>query len=456
MARTLFDKLWDAHLVEADETGESLLYVDRLCMHERTGSIAMRSLIERGLDVRRPEHAYCVMDHTVDTKPGRSDRTPAPGGEAFITSARGSARDLGLRLFDVQDQDQGISHLVSAEQGFALPGLSLVCPDSHTCTLGALGTLAIGVGASQVEHALATSCVRLPRPEGMRVTFDGVLAPMVTAKDMALHLIAEVGADAAHGAAVEFCGPAVRALPIEARMTLCNMAVEFAAFTALVAPDEKTFEYLAGRRYAPRDLPIEAWRALKTDQDGTFAHEVRIDASAIRPRVTWGTSPDQGVAIDDAVPQPADADDKKALDYMGLVAGVRMMDLAVDAAFIGSCTNSRLGDLRAAARILRHRRVAPGVAAVCVPGSTPVKRQAEAEGLHHVFRDAGFEWRESGCSMCFYAGGETFGAGRRVITSTNRNFEGRQGPGVRSHLASPEVVAASAVRGSISSPEWLA
>ena len=455
MAHTLFDKLWDAHLVASDEAGESLIYVDRVCMHERTGSIAMQSLIERGLEVRRPEHAYCVMDHTVDTRPGRGDATPAPGGEAFIASARGSAHALGLRIFDVNDDDQGISHLVSAEQGFAVPGVTLVCPDSHTCTLGALGALAIGVGASQVEHALATSCVRLTKPEAMRIRFDGILAPWVTAKDMALHLIAEYGADAAKGTAVEYSGSAVQALSVEARMTLCNLAVEFAAFTALIAPDDKTIAYVSGRRYAPRPLPTDAWRSLDSDACAEFAHEISIDASRIRPRVTWGTSPDQGIAVDGIVPEPASRDAKKALDYMGLSHGTRMTDVDIDAAFIGSCTNSRLGDLRAAARILRNRRVAPGVAAVCVPGSTHVKREAEAEGLDQVFRDAGFEWRESGCSMCFYAGGETFGPGKRVVTSTNRNFEGRQGPGVRSHLASPEVVAASAVRGAISSPEML-
>jgi len=455
VARTLFDKLWDAHVVASDEAGESLLYVDRVCMHERTGSIAMQSLIERGLDARRRAHAYCVMDHTVDTRPGRGDATQAPGGEIFIASARGSAQALGLRIFDVNDDDQGISHLVSAEQGFALPGVTLVCPDSHTCTLGALGALAIGVGASQVEHALATSCVRLAKPDVMRVIFDGVLAPWVTAKDMALHLIAEFGADAAKGSAVEYCGSTIDALSIEARMTLCNLAVEYAAFTALIAPDEKTVEYVSGRRYAPNCLPVDAWQALKSDPSAEFTRELHIDASSIRPRITWGTSPDQGVAVDGAVPQPVNRDAKKALDYMGITQGTRMTDLDIDAAFIGSCTNSRLGDLRAAARILRNRHIAPGVEAVCVPGSTRIKREAEAEGLDKVFRDAGFEWRESGCSMCFYAGGETFGAGKRVVTSTNRNFEGRQGPGVRSHLASPEVVAASAVRGSISSPELL-
>lgn len=455
MRRTLFEKLWARHLVDDDEAGESLLYVDRVCMHERTGSIAMQSLMDRGLPVRRPQQAFCVMDHTVDTHAGRGDTTRIPGGETFILAARSSAHTLGVKLFDVNDADQGISHLVSAEQGVALPGISLVCPDSHTCTLGAIGALAIGVGASQVEHALATSCVRLAKPEVMRVTFDGQLAPWVTAKDMVLHLIAQEGAGAATGAAIEYGGSTVRNLPIEARMTLCNMAVEFSAFTSLIAPDEKTFEYVRGRPYAPTPLPLAEWQSLKSDAGAAFAREISLDASKIRPRVTWGTSPEHGVAIHDSVPEPANADAQNALDYMGLKPGVRIRDLAIDAAFIGSCTNSRLSDLRSAASILRNRRVAPGVAAVCVPGSTGVKRAAEAQGIDRVFRDAGFEWRESGCSMCFYAGGETFGPGKRVITSTNRNFEGRQGPGVRSHLASPELVAASAVRGTISSPDML-
>ena len=455
MPQTLFEKLWDRHLIGMDETGESLLYVDRVCMHERTGSIAMQSLMERGLPVRRPKQAFCVMDHTVDTYPGRGDQTRIPGGEAFIVSARSSAQSLGLTLFDVNDADQGISHLVSAEQGFALPGISLVCPDSHTCTLGAVGALALGVGASQVEHALATSCIRLSKPNVMRVTFEGQLAPWVTAKDMVLHLIAEEGAAAARGAAVEYGGSTVESLPVEARMTLCNMAVEFSAFTGLIAPDEKTFAYVEGRPHAPVPLPREEWQSLRSDADAEFMREIRIDASTIRPRVTWGTSPEHGVSIHDSVPEPTNADAERALGYMGLEPGLRMKDLAVDAAFIGSCTNSRLSDLRAAANILRNRRVARGVAAVCVPGSTGVKRAAEAEGIDRIFLDAGFEWRESGCSMCFYAGGETFGPGKRVITSTNRNFEGRQGPGVRSHLASPELVAASAIRGTISSPDML-
>ena len=443
-------------MVETDAAGESLLYVDRIAMHERTGSIAMQSLFQRRLPVRRPQHAYCVMDHTVDTRLGRSDSTQIPGGEAFILSARGFAGQLGVRLFDVNDEDQGISHLVSAEQGFAVPGIVLVCPDSHTCTLGALGALAFGVGASQVEHALATSCIRLSRPKVMRVTFEGSLGAWVTAKDMVLQLIAEHGASAAAGAVVEYAGSTVDALDVEARMTLCNMAVEYSASTALIAPDAKTLDYVAKRPDAPNPLPLDDWATLASDEDAKFDDEIHVDAATIRPRVTWGTSPEHGAPVSECIPDPVNSDQQRALDYMHLKPGADLTDITVDAAFIGSCTNARLSDLRAAADILRNRRVAPGVSAVCVPGSTAVKRAAEAEGLDQVFLRAGFEWRESGCSMCFYAGGETFGTGKRVITSTNRNFEGRQGPGVRSHLASPSVVAASAVRGAISTPDMLA
>ena len=451
--RTLFDKLWDSHCIETDAEGEGLLYVDRLCLHERTGSIALAELTARGQSVRRPRHVFCMMDHIVDTRPGRGDATPVPGGEDFIARQRLGAARFGLRLFDIGDADQGIGHLVGAEQGIALPGLTVACPDSHTCTLGALGCLAFGIGTSDTEHVLATSTLRLARPGTLQVAIAGGLSGPATAKDLALALIAEHGVAGGLGAAVEFGGEAVAGLDLEARMTLCNMAVEFGAATALVAPDDKTFAYVAERPYAPRALPLTAWRALRTDADAAFDNSLCVDANAVRPRVTWGTSPHQGIEVDSRVPAPGDAADRRALDYMGLAPGTALTAVPIDAAFIGSCTNARLSDLRLAAAVLRNRRVAPGVAAVCVPGSSQVKRAAEAEGLHRTFRAAGFEWRESGCAMCFYAGGETFGPGKRVVTTTNRNFEGRQGPGTRSHLASPAVVAASAIRGRIASPE---
>ncbi len=455
MPDTLFDKLWNSHCIETDENGDSLLYIDRVCLHERTGGLALTSLEERKLSVRRPEQAFCMMDHVLDTHPGRGDRTAVPGGQEFVVRTREGAAAFGLRAFDVTDPDQGISHAVSAEQGIALPGLSLVCPDSHTCTLGALGTLALGIGSSETEHALATSTLWFAKPGNQRVLIDGRLGPDASAKDLALFLIAEHGADGGAGMAIEFDGGAVRSLDIEARMTLCNMAVEFAAVTAVIAPDQKVFDAVHGRPYAPPQPPVAYWRTLKSDAGAQFEKTIRLDARAVGARVTWGTSPQQGVEVTGRVPVPRDRDAQRALDYIGLAPGTPMCEVPIDAAFIGSCTNARLSDLHSAAQVLRNRRVAPGVAAVCVPASSRIKQAAEAEGLDRIFRDAGFEWRESGCSLCFHAGGEGFAPGERVITTTNRSFEGRQGPGVRSHLASPAVVAASAVRGRIGTPSMI-
>ena len=455
VVRTLFDKLWDGHCIAVDDNGEALLYIDRVVVHERTGSIALDSLENDGRTVRHPEHAFCVVDHIVDTRPGRGDDTLVPGGREFIVATRRHAGAFGLRLFDVGDMDQGICHLVSAEQGIALPGLSLACSDSHTCTLGALGTLAFGIGTSEAEHVLATSTLRLTKPDNLNVVVDGTVDHFVSAKDLALSLIAEHGVAGGRAAAVEFSGEAVTALPLDGRMTLCNMATEFGAVTALVRPDEKVFAETANARYSPGEPPLDYWRSLRSDDDAGFDRTIRFDADSVQPQVTWGTSPEHGINIGDRVPVPTDAAQHRALAYTGLEPGSSIAGVPIDAAFIGSCTNSRLTDLRSAAQVLRHRRVARGVAAVCVPGSGRVKRAAESEGLDKVFRDAGFEWRESGCSMCFYAGGETFGAGKRVITTTNRNFENRQGEGTRSHLASPAVVAASAVRGRITHPRDL-
>lgn len=435
-----------------------MLNIDRVFLHERTGSIALMGLQESGHDVVAPESVFCTMDHIVSTKPGRTDSTEMPGGEAFISATRQAAKKAGITLFDLDHQDQGIVHVISPELGIALPGTSFVCPDSHTCTLGALGALAWGIGSTDGEHALATKTLRVKKPQSMRVTFSGELAPGVTAKDMILHLIGEHGTDGASGYAVEFAGDAIEALSIEARMTLCNMAVEFSAFTGLIAVDDKTISYVEGRRYAPKnelwDAAVEYWQSLKSDSGCHFDREIEIDASSISPSVTWGTSPKDTVAISGSVPQLHDEPAKRsamqrALRYMGLQPGTPMQDLTIDAAFIGSCTNSRLSDLRAVAEYLKGKKVASSVSAICVPGSSSVKRAAEAEGIDKVLIDAGFEWRESGCSMCFYAGGETFGPEKRVISSTNRNFEGRQGPNTRTHLASPLSVAASACAGHI-------
>ena len=419
-------------------------------LHERTGAAALNSLRTAGRKVADPARAFATMDHIVDTRPGRGDATTMPGGTAFITETRAACREAGITLFDIGSPDQGIVHVVSPELGIVLPGLTLVAPDSHSCTQGAVGALAWGIGSTEAEHALATGALRLTRPKTMRVTFDGAAPANVTPKDMALALIVAHGAAGGQGFAVEFAGGAVRGLPMEGRMTLCNMATEFAAFTGIVAPDEVTFAWLKGRRYAPEgalwDRALADWRALASDADAAFDREIAIDAGALRPMVSWGTSPAQSVAIDGVVPADAPV---RALDYMALAPGQRLAGLAIGAAFIGSCTNSRLADLEAAAAIVRGRRVADGVRAIVVPGSSAVKRAAEAQGLDRVFADAGFEWRESGCSMCFYAGGESFGPGERVISSTNRNFESRQGPGTRTHIASPATVAASAIAGCI-------
>jgi 3-isopropylmalate/(R)-2-methylmalate dehydratase large subunit len=457
--RTLFEKLWSLHLVQELGDGAALIAIDRVFLHERTGSVALKSLAASGRPVADPARVFCTMDHIVDTTPGRGDATRMPGGSAFILETRAAAEAAGIRLFDVRDPLQGIVHVISPELGIVLPGATVVCPDSHTCTQGALGAFAFGIGSTEAEHALATGTLRVNRPKTMRVRFEGRLPPQVTPKDMTLALISQYGSAGGNGYAVEYAGSAVQELDIEGRLTLCNMATEFSAVTGFVAPDDKTFEYLRGRRYAPQgadfDVAVAAWRELRSDPAAQFDREIVIDASTLAPMITWGTSPQHAVAVTDCVPDQAASGATpeayaRALAYMDLTPGISMQSLTIDAAFIGSCTNSRISDLRRAAAILRHRKVAPGVRAICVPGSMSVKRQAEAEGLDAVFREAGFEWRESGCSMCFFAGGESFGARERVVSSTNRNFESRQGPETRTHIASPEIVAASAIMGRIS------
>jgi 3-isopropylmalate/(R)-2-methylmalate dehydratase large subunit len=415
-------------------------------LHERTGAAALKAMAAAGRAVLDPARVFAVMDHIVDTRPGRGDATMMPGGQAFITETRDACRAAGIRLFDVNDPDQGITHVISPELGIVLPGLTLVAPDSHTCTQGAFGALAWGIGSSEAEHAMVTGTLRMKRPQTMRVTFDGALTAGVTAKDMILHLIEAHGAGGGSGYVVEFAGDAVTMLDMEARMTLCNMATEFAAVTGIIAPDGVTRDDVRGRRYAPDPLPD--WSDLRSDDGALFDCDIKIAAGAIEPMVSWGTSPEQSIGIGGVVPQGPD----RVHDYIGLKAGQSIAGVPINAAFIGSCTNARLSDLRRAASILEGRKVASGLKALVVPGSSAIKRAAEAEGLDRIFTDAGFEWRESGCSLCFYAGGEGFAPGSRVISSTNRNFEGRQGPGIRTHLASPEVVAASALAGVIAAP----
>jgi 3-isopropylmalate/(R)-2-methylmalate dehydratase large subunit len=465
--KTLVDKLWDAHTVAELGNGASLLAIDRIMLHERTGGVALQSLKTRGRPVLAPHQAFCTMDHVIDTFVGRSDDTVMPTGRAFITATRDAALEAGIQLFDIGDPRQGIVHVISPELAIVLPGATLVCPDSHTCTQGAFGALAWGIGSTEAEHALATSTLRMTRPKQMRVVVEGRLSPGVTAKDLALHILGKLSAAGARAHAVEFAGDAISALNLDGRQTLCNMATELAAFSAIIAPDDLVFDYLRGRPYAPVGdewAKAEAyWRTLKSDPDAHFDKTATFDAADVAPMITWGTSPQQVVGIGAAVPaygEVADRDSREAYDralkYMDLEPGRAMSQVPINAAFIGSCTNSRITDLRRAAAILEGRKVAPGVKAICVPGSSSVKKQAEDEGLDEIFRAAGFEWRESGCSMCFFAGGESFGFRERVVTSTNRNFESRQGPETRSHLASPETVAASAIAGRLADPRELA
>lgn len=431
-----------------------------MLLHERTGSVALRGLAAKGRPVIDPARVFAVTDHIVDTLPGRTG-TLVPGGEGFLSATREECARAGIRLFDIDDPDQGIVHVISPELGIVLPGSTLVCPDSHTCTQGAMGALAWGIGSTEAEHALTTGTLRLRRPRTMRVTFDGVLPAGVGPKDMMLALIAAHGAGGGRAHAVEFAGDAVTALDVEGRLTLCNMATEFSAMTGFVAPDDKVFAYLEGRRFVPKGdewaKAVASWRELASDPGASFDRDITLDASKLAPMVSWGTSPQNSIAIDSRIPGlgeniPSSESHARALAYMGFDGGEQLAGTPIDVAFIGSCTNSRLSDLRRSAAIVKDRHVAPGLRAIVVPGSMAVRRAAEAEGLDRIFTDAGFEWQMSGCSHCFYAGGPGFAPGTRVISSTNRNFEGRQGPGVRTHIASPETVAASAIRGAIADP----
>ena len=460
MSLTLVDKLWNAHEVQRLSEHRSLLYIDRVFLHERTGSVALRELELKQRKVRVPGHVFCTMDHIVDTTPGRSDTTLMPSGEDFIVATRSSAHEASIRLFDIDDPDQGIVHVLSPELGIALPGSTLICPDSHTCTLGGIGALAWGVGSTETEHALATSTLRVERPRNCRITLDGQLPPWITPKDLILYVIRELSASGGQGYAVEFAGSAIECLSVEGRLTLCNMATELSAFTGIVAPDQKVIDYFREREFAPSyqhwDLAAAHWADLKSDPGAAFDRDIRLDISHLKPQISWGISPEHTIDASDLIPAPADATSAeqysswaKAQAYMQLKPGTRLEDYSIDAAFFGSCTNSRLSDLRLAADYLRRSgsRVAPAVKALCVPGSGRVKRAAEAEGIDEVFRQAGFEWREPGCSLCFFAGGERFDDGSRVISTTNRNFEGRQGLRVKTHLASPLSVVASACAG---------
>jgi 3-isopropylmalate/(R)-2-methylmalate dehydratase large subunit len=455
--RTLTDKIWDAHLVSA-ETAETpaVLYVDLHLVHEVTSPQAFAELRGRGLRVRRPERTVATMDHAIPTRLGADGRRALPVGAALeqVTALERNCRDFGVPLYPVGDERQGIVHVIGPELGLTHPGSTIVCGDSHTSTHGAFGVLAFGIGTTEVSHVLATQCLLQRRPKTFAVEFTGALAKGVGAKDLILSLIARIGTAGATGHALEYRGSAIRSLTMDERMTVCNMSIEAGARAGLVAPDDTTFQYLAGRPFAPSgdawDSALARWRSLPGDEGAAFDRELRIDAVAVEPMITWGTSPGMGVAVRGVVPDPnGDASLEKALRYMGLEAGKPLLGRKIDVVFIGSCTNSRLGDLREAAHVLRGRHVAAGVTALVVPGSQSVKKQAEAEGLDRVFREAGAEWREPGCSMCLAMNEDRLQPGQYAVSTSNRNFEGRQGPGGRTFLASPTTAAAAAVTGAI-------
>jgi 3-isopropylmalate/(R)-2-methylmalate dehydratase large subunit len=454
---TLFDKIWNSHTVKDLGDGWVLLHIDRQLLHDLSGPSALLEIREKGLPVHDPHLVFATPDHLVSSASHRT-ASSSDVGAAMLDILKSESESAGIPFFDLGQVGQGIVHVIGPELGIVLPGLTVICGDSHTCTNGALGALAFGVGSSQIAQALATQVLLQQRPKQLRISIEGALAPGVTAKDLALHLIGQFGASAGVGHAIEYAGPVIDAMAMDERLTLCNLTVELGARFGLIAPDETTIEWIAGRRFAPHgndvDAAKEAWRDLRTDDDASFDREEAVDASLVVPTVTWGTSPEHAVGIDGTVPDPALAADDRtrdawqtALDFMGLVAGQAVADIPIDWVFIGSCANSRLSDLRAAADVAQGHRVAEGVTAWIVPGSEQVRRDAEAEGLDQIFRAAGFEWRRPGCSMCVAANGDRVPPGARCVSTSNRNFVGRQGPGARTHLASPAMAAAAAVHG---------
>jgi 3-isopropylmalate/(R)-2-methylmalate dehydratase large subunit len=457
MPRTLFEKLWDAHVVHQSQGQPSLLYIDLHLVHEVTSPQAFDGLRAAGRQVRRPDLTVATIDHNLPT----TDRS-LPIVDAIaakqIDTLRQNCREHKIELFDIDSNEQGIVHVLGPELGLTQPGMTIVCGDSHTSTHGAFGSLAFGIGTSEVEHVLATQCLPQNKPRTMLVQVDGELPEGVTAKDLALGIIRQIGTDGATGHVIEYAGQAVRSLSMEERMTLCNMSIEAGARAGMIAPDQTTFDYLKGRRFVPRDSAWEEavayWRTLPTDADPRFDARVEIEATGLEPLVTWGTSPGMVAAITDRVPDPANVQSdvdrraaERALEYMALTPDMRIEDIAIDRVFIGSCTNARLEDLRAAARVVNGYRASASVRAMVVPGSQTVKRAAEAEGIDQIFREAGFEWREAGCSMCLGMNPDILEPGERCASTSNRNFEGRQGRGGRTHLVSPMMAAAAAISG---------
>jgi len=455
--KTLYDKIWDAHVVDQDADGTTHLYIDLHLVHEVTSPQAFEGIRAAGRTVRRPDLTLAVADHNIPTT-DRSKPIEDPESALQVETLGRNAAEFGIDYFDMQDVRNGIVHVVGPEQGLTQPGMTVVCGDSHTSTHGAFGALAHGIGTSEVEHVLATQTLMQRKMKNMRVKVGGRLSPGVTAKDIALAIIGKIGTAGGTGYVIEYAGDAVEALSIEGRMTLCNLTIEGGARAGLVAPDDKTFQYIKGKPYAPKgaawDLAVQYWASFRSDNDAVFDAEVSLNAADIAPLVTWGTSPEDVVPITGAVPDPDSFENenkrlsaRRSLDYMGLAPGTKMQDIAVDKVFIGSCTNSRIEDLRAVAEVAKGKKVAAGVHAMIVPGSGLVKAQAEQEGLDKIFIEAGFDWREAGCSMCLAMNPDKLKPGERCASTSNRNFEGRQGPGGRTHLVSPAMAAAAALAG---------
>ncbi|HEX6717658.1 MAG TPA: 3-isopropylmalate dehydratase large subunit [Pyrinomonadaceae bacterium] len=457
LSKTLFEKLWQAHVVREARGEPTLLYIDLHLIHEVTSPQAFDGLREAGRKVRRPDLTFGTVDHNVPTTDRNLPITDATAANQIATLRR-NCREFTIPLFDIHSPEQGIVHVIGPELGLTQPGMTIVCGDSHTSTHGAFGALAFGIGTSEVEHVLATQCLPQNKPRTMKVQTRGSLPQGVTAKDLALGIIGQIGIDGATGCAIEYAGDAVTALSMEGRMTLCNMSIEAGARAGMIAPDDMTFAYLKGRRFAPAgdawDKAVDHWKTFRSDGDAEFDRVVEIDASQLEPFVTWGTSPGMVVPVTSYVPDPADAKSaadrqaaERALEYMELKPRTNIQDIAIDRAFIGSCTNARIEDLRAAARVVKGYRISSSVSAMVVPGSQEVKKAAEREGLDRIFNEAGFEWREAGCSMCLGMNADVLQPGERCASTSNRNFEGRQGRGGRTHLVSPMMAAAAAIKG---------
>ncbi|AXF77265.1 3-isopropylmalate dehydratase large subunit [Erwinia tracheiphila] len=455
--KTLYEKLFNAHLVYEAAGETPLLYIDRHLVHEVTSAQAFDGLRAQGRPVRQPSKTFATMDHNVSTQT-RDINASGEMARIQMSLLINNCKEFGVTLYDLNHAYQGIVHVIGPEQGLSLPGMTIVCGDSHTSTHGAMGALAFGIGTSEVEHVLATQTLKQSRAKTMKVEVIGSIAPGITAKDIALAIIGKTGSGGGNGHVVEFCGKAIEQLSMESRMTLCNMAIELGAKAGLVAPDDTTFEYVKGRQFAPKgdawDQAVAYWRTLKSDSGAPFDKVITLNAAEIAPQVTWGTNPGQVIAVDQCIPDPTSFNDpierasaEKALAYMDLKPGSRLTEIRIDKVFIGSCTNSRIEDLRAAAAIIKGRKIADGVQGYVVPGSGPVKAQAEAEGLDKIFLDAGFEWRLPGCSMCLAMNNDRLSPGERCASTSNRNFEGRQGRGGRTHLLSPAMAAAAAIAG---------